>query len=298
MHTRRAFSLLELLIVLGIMVTVGTALLFEGAGYAERKVIANEDKLLESIRDDIVRSFESEDFDQINVLALTGTIPSGATPTTFAQHNLTGSLGAVSSADWFAKVARLRGVGVTTGTPPAAASQPELYKIAYNAYGRPRALFAAPPEADKQRFVLVSLMGRAEQFAFPAYENNTTWFDALFNTNWNTQQRSTPAAWSSRLASDQLAAWNGTSSTGTNLWRLRVVAFSVSKLPIHLSNGHPTDTLYLTTDGGGTTYTIAPGAAADQSSFAGRTLRVYQGATTNPAARTFVLRKASDIIIE
>lgn len=298
MKSRRAFTLLEMLIVASIAITIGTVLLFQLAGHAERRLIEAEDKILEQLREEIVRTFDSEDFDAVNVLSVTGSMPTGGTVSRFSEHNLSGTLGAVAASDWFAKVARNRGLAVATGSAPDAASQPELYKIAYNSYRRPRALFAGPAEADKQRFVLVSLMAREEQFAFPAYESGATWFDALFNTNWNTQQRTTPAAWSSRLTADQVAAWNGTSSAGSNLWRLRVLTFTVSKLPLHMSNGHPTDSLIVTTDAGGTTYTIAPGASATQSVFAGRTVRVFQGSTSNPAARTFILRKASDVIIE
>lgn len=298
MKRRHGFTLVEILLVTAIIITIGTALLFQAAGFAERRLVEAEDKRLEQIRDEIVRSFDSEDLDTVNVLAVAGAVPSGVAVSRFSEHNLTGSISSVSTTDWFAKIAKLRGLAVTTGGALTAASQPELYKIAYNSYGRPRALYAGPAEGDKQRFVLVSLMAREEQFAFPAYEAGATWFDALFNTNWNTQQRTTPAAWGSRLSAEQLAAWNGSSSEGSNLWRLRVLTFTVSKLSLHMSNGHPTDSLIVTADAGGTTYTVPPGGTSTQLVFAGRTVRVFQGSTTNPAARTFVLRKASDVIIE
>jgi FtsP/CotA-like multicopper oxidase with cupredoxin domain len=81
------------------------------------------------------------------------------------------------SASWFAKVARLRGITPVIDAAPTAAVQPELAKIAFNANGNARLLFAGPVEAGQQRFLLVSLAGRAEQLALPAYEASAAWFD-------------------------------------------------------------------------------------------------------------------------
>jgi type II secretory pathway pseudopilin PulG len=294
--TTRAFTLIELLIVTAIIIVIATSALVITANWAEKKFADAEDRVMESIREDIVRSFESEDFATQNILAVTGALPNGTTVTQFSQHNLDGSV-SVSDADWFSKVARVRGLSVTATASLTNTNQPELFKIAFNKYGRPRALFAAPAEADKQRFMLVSLMQRTEILTMPAFQSTQAWFDAIFTNNWNTQRPTLPSSWTSTLNAAQATAWTGDSG-GSNLWRLRVITFTVPKHSIHISNGHPTDTLYVTTDGGGSVYTVAPGATADPTAFSGRTVRVYQGSLTNPVSRTFVIRKASDVIVE
>jgi type II secretory pathway pseudopilin PulG len=84
--SRRAFSLLEILIVTAIIVAVGAGLLISGARRLEFAAIQAEDSRLEQISADILRSLDSEDYASTNLLALAGVIPGAVTPTAFNLH--------------------------------------------------------------------------------------------------------------------------------------------------------------------------------------------------------------------
>ena len=295
---KKAFTLLETLIVVAIIMSISTGFIIAGARQIEYSNIVAEDARLEVIANEIQRSLDSEDFDSTNVLALAGVVPVGTVPTAFSAFTTT--IGLTASADqWFAKIARVRGLNVTYGAPVTTAAQPELYKIAFNPVGQPRLLFLGPTnEPDKQRLVLVSLMARPEKQILPAWQNTTAWFDAIFGTNWSTSSQSLPALWSSLLTPAQLSLWTGSSNAGTNLWRLRTLNITIPKHALSISNGHPSLNLIVKTDGTATSYTVAPGQVQVANPiFEGRTVLVYQGTSTTPL-RNFTMRKKSSVIVE
>ena len=297
-RSARAFTLLELLIVVAIIMALSTGFIFAGARHLEYVNIVAEDARLEAIALDLQRSLDSEDFASTNLLALPGYVPAGTAPTAFSTFTTTSGLTA-STDQWFAKIARVRGLNVTTGAAVSTADQPELYKIAFNPLGQPRLLFLGPTnEADKQRLVLVSLMARPEKQALPPWQNTAAWFDAMFGTNWSTSTQSLPPLWSSLLTVAQLAAWSGSTSAGTNLWRLRTLNLTIPKHTLSISNGHPTLNLLVKTDGTATSYTDPPGQVqVCNPIFDGRSVLVYQGTSTTPI-RNFIMRKKTAVIVE
>lgn len=296
--SRRAFSLLEILIVTAIIVAVGAGLLISGARRLEFAAIQAEDSRLEQISADILRSLDSEDYASTNLLALAGVVPGGVTPTAFSLF--TSTAGFTASADqWFSKVARVRGLNVTYGAAVSASAQPELYKIAFNPVGQPRLLFLGPTtETDKQRMVLVSLMSRPEKQQMPAYQASAAWFDSIFGTNWATSSQTLPSLWTTLLTAAQQADWVGTPSAGSTLWRLRTLNLTVPKHLVSISNGHPTLSLTVTTDGGATAYTATSGQVVTTNPVIdGRNVVVTQGGTATPL-RVFAIRKKSSVIVE
>jgi type II secretory pathway pseudopilin PulG len=297
-RAQRAFTLLEILIVTTIIISIGAGLLLTGARRLEYAAIQAEDARLDQIATDIQRSLDSEDFDSTNLLALSGMIPAATTATTFSSFTTTSGLTATAD-QWFSKVARVRGLNVSYGAAVTQSTQPELYKIAFNTVGQPRLLILGPTtETDKQRLVLVSLMARPEKQQLPAYQNTTAWFDAIFGTNWATSSQSLPSLWTTLLTATQQSAWNGTTSGGTNLWRLRTYNITIPKHILSISNGHPSLNLTVTTDGGASSYTVVPGQVQLTNPIIdGRTVLVYQGSSTTPL-RNFAMRKKSSVIVE
>lgn len=297
-RSNRGFTLLELLVVTLITLTILASLVAYKAREREIALCEAEDKNLLALKADIESSGESEDYANVNVLALSGALPAGTTPTAFSQHNCSGILPNVAVEDWYAKVARQHGLPVTYGAAPDQATQPELYRIAYNDYGRPRALYAAPAETDRQRFALVSVMGRDTQYVVPAFANTEAWFDAIFGTTWNTQQATLPALWKASLSASQISSWSGGVS-GSNMWRLRIVPITIDKKALHINNGSTDNTLIVVTDGGATVYNVPPGTTVTTDPILiGRTVNVYLNAVSGSPDKTFSMSKKSDIIYQ
>ena len=297
-HRKQAgFTLIEILVVAGIMIAIAGSMLLIVGKRLERAAIELEDIQLDSIVSDIKGTFESEDFQQINIAAFTGSIPSTATPTAFSTSTTT-IYGVTSDASWFAKIARYRGQSISNGVTPDRANQPELAKIAYNDYGNPRILIAAPAETDRQRFLLLSLVAPTDQLTLPAYDASSTFFDAIFSTDWNTVINTLPTDWQSRLTSAQINAWN-TSSSGSKLFKLRVRKITLQKHTINITNSTLTDTIIVQTNGGNTLVTVPPETTMVSAPFLeGRQVQVFKNAITNPISQSFTLRRRTDVIYQ
>ncbi|MFI5338065.1 MAG: prepilin-type N-terminal cleavage/methylation domain-containing protein, partial [Opitutales bacterium] len=239
---RSAFTLLEMLAVAAIITLLALAAL---PGAIQRLVeaqLAGEDAALESLRKDIVRSLDSSDFANLNILASSDT-PGTVTPTSFTG-NPDAAFTTTAAADWFAKLAAVRG-SAFTASAPTQSSQPALADILFNRYSRARLLVLGPAEANQQRLLLVSLMAPAVQLVMPVNDGSAAWFNTVWNTNWDSRSAALPAAWTASLTAAQVAAWNGTSSSGSRLPRLRVVRLTVPKYTLNISNTHPTNNAYL-----------------------------------------------------
>lgn len=240
----RAFSLLEVVLVLFVLGVLAVVLVPSVRDIIERGRGEAERRTLDELAATIAASFQATDLTNLNLAALPGTIGAGDSPTTFSTS--TGEAYTTTAAtDWFAKVARLRGITPQVGNPPSASAQPELARIAFNAAGNPRFLFSAPGESGRQRFLLVSLTARSEQLALPAYETNAAWFDAIWNHDWENRSAALPPYWSGRLTPAQAAAWTQGSAGLTQVHRLSVKRIAQPKFRFTVNNNHATETAWL-----------------------------------------------------
>ena len=241
--TAQAFSLLEIILVLFVLGVLAAAMVPSVADVLEKSRREAEAQTLTTLADAITESFQSVDLANINVAALPGTVGTGETPTQFSIS--TAGYATTANESWFAKVARSRGLTPVVGAAPDAATQPELARIAFNAVGNPRWLFAAPPEAGQQRFLLVSLMARPEQLALPDYDTSAAWFDAIWQATWESKTGRLPAYWQSRLSAAQVAAWHAGSGGMTQTSRLSVRRIVLPKYRVTVNNNHLTANGYL-----------------------------------------------------
>jgi prepilin-type N-terminal cleavage/methylation domain-containing protein len=240
----RGFSLLEIVLVLLVLGVVAAAMAPALREMIEKAQGDAERRSLDEIAATVTASFEQTDLTSLNLAALPGTIGPGDTATVFPTSTSAG-YATTGATDWFAKVARLRGLSPQAGVPPTAAAQPELARIVFNPLGNARYLFAAPAESGRQRFLLVSLMARTEQLALPAYEANAAWFDALWNNDWESRTAQPPAYWSGRLTPAQLAAWSAGSGGTTQAHRLCVRRIVLPKFRVTVNNNHPGEAAFV-----------------------------------------------------
>lgn len=238
------FSLLEIVLVLFVLGILAAALspsvhdvIIKGRRDAEARSLTELAATIES-------SFQSTDLDQLNIAALPGTIGTGDSPTIFSSSTSAPYAG-TSTADWFAKVARLRGITPQVGLPPTVATQPEVARIAYNSVGNPRLLFAAPSESGRQRFLLLSLTAPSGLLALPAYESNAAWFDAIWDHDWESRSGGLPSYWTGRLTATEAAAWTSGGGGTTQIYRLVVRRITLPKFQFTVNNNHATDTAWL-----------------------------------------------------
>ncbi|HRJ47638.1 MAG TPA: hypothetical protein PKY38_09780 [Opitutaceae bacterium] len=273
-----AFSLLEVVLVLFVFGILAAALtpsvhdvIIQGRRQAEVRAL---DELVRTI----TASFQATDLTQINIAALPGTIGAGDTPTRFSDST-SAAYPTTATHDWFAKVGRLRGLTPQPGSPPSATVQPELAKIAFNAVGQPRLLFAAPAEPGRQRFLMMSLTAPAGQFVLPAYEANAAWFDAIWNHDWENHSAGLPAYWTARLTAGQAAAWTQGGGGTTQLHRLVVRRITLPKFTITVNNNHPTETAWLSFNNTAQAFTAPANSGANVTPeiLGGRLLTLNRG---------------------
>jgi len=294
----RAFSLLEVVLVLFVLGALATVFVPSVREVIERSRNDAERRTLDELADTITASFEATDLTNLNIAALPGTIGAGDSATTFSSSTLA-SYGTTNAADWFAKVARLRGITPQVGVPPTPAAQPELARIAQNGLGNSRFVFAGPDETGQQRFLIVSLMARSDQLALPAYEANSAWFDALWNHNWESRTASLPAYWQTKLTPTQAAAWTSGSSGMTQLHRLCVRRIVLPKYRLTINNNHPTSAAFVSFNNTANAFTAPANSGANTTPeiLGGRLVTINQG-TTWPGVEALRLRiHSNDTII-
>lgn len=298
MKIRRAFTLLEMLVVLAVIAILFSMALPGIIAQLRDGQVRGEDAILNAMQQDVWRSFDSEDFQNINIAAVAGEIPGTVNPTNF-YGNPDATFSSMSAPDWFAKLATVRGTSYTAAAP---AAQPAIKAILYNSFNRARLLVAAPPEANQQRFMIISLMARQEQLVMPANDGSLAWFDAIWTTEWNTRSGALPAYWTSHLSAAQAAAWMGNSSTGTNLFLLRVVKITLPRYTLSISNSHPTANgyIYYNENAGLVTSNANSGVTVSPAILAGRVIKVYKGADPVSAAFSyrFTIRENTDVFIQ
>jgi hypothetical protein len=264
----------------------------------ERSRREAEGRALEELAGTITVSFENTDLSTLNVAALPGTIAAADSPTLFSAST-SGLYTTTDNSAWFAKVARLRGVTPQIGTAPAA--QPELARIAFNALGNSRLLFAAPDEAGRQRFLLVSLVARSEQLALPAYENSAAWFDAIWNHDWESRTAALPALWQSRLSAAQIAAWQQGSGGLTQVHRFAVRRIVLPKYRVTVNSNHPTEQAFVSFNNTPNAFTAAAnsGATSTPEILGGRLITINRGtAWPGVEALRFHLRENATVTVQ
>ncbi|HRJ48710.1 MAG TPA: hypothetical protein PKY38_15230 [Opitutaceae bacterium] len=239
-----------------------------------------EVRSLDELVGTITASFQATDLTQLNVAALPGTIGSSDTATRFSTSTST-PYTTTATQDWFAKVGRLRGLTPQLGSPPSATVQPELARIAFNALGQPRLVFAAPAEPGRQRFLVVSLTAPAGQFVLPAYEANAAWFDAIWHHDWENRSAGLPAYWTGRLTAAQAAAWTQGGGGTTQVHRLVVRRITLPKFRFTVNNNHPTETAWLSFNNTPQAFTAPANSGANVSPeiLGGRLITLNRGTT-------------------
>ncbi len=255
----RGFSLLEVVLVLFILGVLSAALAPSVREIVERGQRDAEGKSLDELTAGITASFEQTDLTNLNVAALPGTIGPGDTATNFSTSTTAG-YATTGTADWFAKLARARGITPQLGAAPTPGVQPELARIAFNPLGNPRLLIVGPAEAGRQRFLLLSLMARSDQLVLPPYEAGAAWFDAIWQGDFESRTATPPAYWTGRLTPAQLAAWSAGSAGMTQMHRLGVRRIMLPKFRVTVNANHPTEAAFLSFNNSPNAFT-APAAS-------------------------------------
>lgn len=299
-RTARGFSLLEVILVLFVVGTLAAALAPSVRDVIERTRREAEARSLDELVATITQSFESTDLTNLNLAALPGTIGGSDIPTAFSVAT-SGAYTTTASTDWFAKVARLRGITPQLGVAPNATQQPELARIAFNPIGNSRWLFVGPTESGRQRFLLVSLMARPEQLNVPAYASTAAWFDAIWNQDWESRTGGLPALWAAQLSAAQVSAWvpGGGALSWTN--RLVVRRIVLPKFRVTVNNNHASENAYLAFNNtsGAMVAPAASGVSVTPEILAGRVVSVFRG-TAAPGVETlrFAIRENATVTLQ
>jgi prepilin-type N-terminal cleavage/methylation domain-containing protein len=296
----RGFSLLEIVLVLFVFGILAAAMAPAVRDIVEKGRREAELRSLDELANTITASFENTDLTNLNLAALPGTIGTADSATVFSTAT-SGGYATTAATDWFAKVARLRGITPQIGVAPTATVQPALAQIAFNALGNARLLIAAPSEAGRQRFLLVSLMARSEQLTLPAYEANSAWFDAIWSHDWEKRSAALPSYWGSRLTPAQSAAWTSGGAGLTAVHRLCVRRIVLPKFRITVNNNHPTEQAFVSFNNTTAAYVAAAnsGAGVTPEILGGRLVSINRGATP-PGVETlrFFIRENATVTLQ
>jgi type II secretory pathway pseudopilin PulG len=296
----RAFSLLEIVLVLFIIGLMAAAVAPSLREVVERGRRDAEAKSLDEIAAAITGTFDATDLTNENIASLAGVIGPGDTATRFSSSTSATSA-TTAAADWFAKVAKARGLTPQIGIPPTTAAQPALAQLAYNSLGNPRLLFAGPSEAGRQRFLLVSLAARSDQLVLPPFEASAAWFDALWNSDWESRTAQPPSYWNGRMTAAQMAAWTQGDGGLTQVHRLCVRRIVLPKFTVTVNNNHATDSAYVSFNNVTPAFTAPANSGANSTPeiLGGRLITINRG-TSLPGveALRFRLRENATITVQ
>jgi len=296
----RAFSLLEIVLVLFILGILVAAIAPSLREVIERGRRDAEAKALDELAATLATTFDATDLTNDNIAAMPGTIGPADTATRFSSST-TATSATTAATDWFAKVARARGLTPQIGVAPTTAAQPALAQIAYNPVGNPRLLFAGPSESGRQRFLLVSLTARSDQLVLPPYDASASWFDALWNNDWESRTAQPPAYWTGTLTPAQLAAWTQGSSGLTQVYRLCVRRIVLPKFTVTVNNNHATDSAFVSFNNVSPAFTATANSGANVTPeiLGGRLITINRG-TNLPGVQAlqFRLRENATITVQ
>jgi type II secretory pathway pseudopilin PulG len=294
----RAFSLLEVVVVLFVLAALTAALVPSLRESIERERQSQEKRTLEELAATITASFDETDLTLLNVATFAGSMGTGDTPTAFSDSVRDFPTTTANSA-WFAKVARLRGLTPQVGAVPTA--QPALARIVANPLANPRLLFVGPDEPGRQRFLLVSLIARADQLPLPSYETGAAWFDAIWNHEWENRTAPLPAYWQSRLSPAQTALWHQGSAGLTQVHRFLVRRIVLPKFRVTLNNNHPTEQAFVSFNNTPNAFTAPAntGATSTPEILGGRLITINRGpAWPGVEALRFHLRENATVTVQ
>jgi prepilin-type N-terminal cleavage/methylation domain-containing protein len=289
----RGFTLLEIVLVLfvfGVLASLIAPSVRDAVEAGQRKTEAGA---LDELARTIEASFEATDLTNLNLAAMPGTIGTGDVATVFSTRT-NGTYATTGNGDWFAKVARQRGLTPVVGAVPNAAVQPELARIAFNSLGNMRLLLAGPNESGRQRFLIVSLMARSEQLTLPAFESTATWFDAIWNHDWESRTATIPAFWTSRLTTAQANAWTAGTGGMTQAHRLVVKRIVLPKYRVTVNNNHASEAAFVSFNNTPNAFTAPAnsGASVTPEILGGRLVIINRGtAWPGTEALRFVLHE-------
>lgn len=179
--------------------------------------------------------------------------------------------------------------------------QPELAKLAFNAVGNPRLLFAGPNETGQQRFLLVSLVARSEQLTPLPYDPSTGWFDSIWNHDWESRTAALPGYWQSNLAPPQVAAWQQGPAGLTQVNRLIVRRIVLPKYRVTVNNNHPTEQAFVSFNNTSNAFTAAAnsGATSTPEILGGRLITINRGpAWPGMEALRFHVRENATVTVQ
>lgn len=265
-----AFTLIELLVVVTIATLILGFLIPPAVSSALiRAQTTREDTALADLKKDIEQSFETRELGTINVSAasnpgmvaggsVTDDIDGTVAVATFSTSTAP-AYPSISGNEWFSRIARARGIAVAAGAAVTKTTQSAIYDLLFSAADRPRLLIKAPAETNRQRYLLVSVVGRSDELALPAYVNSQAWFDGIWNTAWDRSDATLPATWTSGLTAAEATNWNADSPGKSRLPRLRVVRITQRRHDLVVNCLHPTDQVWVAYN---TLATYTPGVTA------------------------------------
>lgn len=288
-HDRGFALLLEIIVALFVIGLLARAYFSSLPERIMAERIAAEDAALKELTLAIQQSLLSTDLSGTNIAAIPGEIGTADTPTVFNTATLP-QYGGTSRSDWFAKLAKLHGTEVLTGSVPSPEVQPELARLLYNSMNQSRLLFLRPSvRPEHLQLLLVSLLATPQQLVLPAYQPNDAWFDAIWNHDFSKRTLTVPAAWTSWLPPAQVSAWNS-GRGGSNLNRLRVVRITIPKFVFNVNNNDATNYGWVYWNNDGQRFEVAPGDGARTTPpiISGRLVKCTSGVTEANASINYL----------
>lgn len=278
MNTRsfRGFTLLEIVAVLAIIGLIAAIAVPSITEMTETVRQQGEHKNLDNMAEEVKRSFGDISWDR-NISALNGEIPSAAAGsiTNFGMCS-----GYAQNGDWYVKIGRLRGVIPVIGSAVDESTQKSIWDVAYNGYLQKRWLVVGPSETGQQRYLLLSLMAPpTKNLVIPPNDGSTTWFDAIWNNEWDNKGATLPGHWTSALTAQQQAAWLSGRGTTTNVHYMIVQRIVQPKYTVTLNNTHPNYIGWLDYNGSTAMLTSPPGSGPSTTAeiLAGRLIVCRRG---------------------
>lgn len=295
----RAFTLVEVLVACALAAAIVAVAIANGTERLRVEQRLDEDKALADIQRDMLASLESNDFVNRNIFPYADA-PQAMTPTNW-YTSVDATFTQTSAADWFAKIATMRGTSFTAAAPTRSV-QPQLATILFNRYFRARLVIPCPlNEANQQRFVICSLMEDPAKIQFPAYDGTDNWFEAVWNTDWTSAANSLPSYIAGLMSPAQLAVWNGTNGRSL-LPAFRVIKVTVPKYTFVISNTSAINNAYIYYNNNLNMCASLAGSGVTTSVpiLEGRIIQIYTGQTQATAIFYYQrwLRKNEDITVQ